>query len=109
VDDGLATGSTMRAAVEALRQSKPAQIIVAVPVGAADTVRQLHTEADGVVCLRAPVDFHAVSNWYKDFSQTSDEEVRGLLEEHSRMVAAAPTNRKLTCRPPGCDSTSHFW
>jgi putative phosphoribosyl transferase len=70
----------MRAAVEALRQSKPSEIIVAVPVGAADTVRQLQTEADGVVCLHAPPDFQAVSNWYGDFSQTSDEEVRDLLE-----------------------------
>jgi putative phosphoribosyl transferase len=80
VDDGLATGSTMRAAVGALRQSMPARIIVAVPVAAAETVRRLREEADAVICLSAPPDFHAVSTWYEDFSQTSDEEVRKLLE-----------------------------
>ena len=80
VDDGLATGSTMRAAVAALRQSKPARIIVAVPVAAAETVRRLRGEADRVVCLSEPLDFHAVSMWYDDFSQTSDDEVRRLLE-----------------------------
>jgi putative phosphoribosyl transferase len=80
VDDGLATGSTMRAAVGALRQSKPARIIVAAPVAAAATVRALREVADHVVCLRTPPDFQAVSNWYEDFSQTTDEEVRNLLE-----------------------------
>lgn len=83
VDDGLATGSTMRAAVEALRHSHPARIIVAVPVAAAETVRRLRSEADSVVCLSAPLDFHAVSMWYDDFSQTSDEEVRQLLEANA--------------------------
>jgi len=80
VDDGLATGSTMRAAIVALRQGNPAGIIVAVPVAAADTARRLAEEADGVVCLGTPPDFHAVSMWYEDFLQTSDEEVRKLLE-----------------------------
>jgi putative phosphoribosyl transferase len=80
VDDGLATGSTMRAAMAALRQSHPARIIVAVPVAAAQTARELRREADEVVCVSAPVDFHSVSTWYGDFSQTSDEEVRRLLE-----------------------------
>jgi putative phosphoribosyl transferase len=80
VDDGLATGSTMRAAVRALRQSNPARIIVAVPVAAVETVNRLRQEADSVVCLSAPPDFQAVSRWYEDFSQTSDEEVRNLLE-----------------------------
>ena len=80
VDDGLATGSTMRAAVAALRQNHPARIIVAVPVAAAETVLRLRREADNVVCMSAPLDFHAVSMWYDDFSQTSDEEVRSLLE-----------------------------
>jgi putative phosphoribosyl transferase len=83
VDDGLATGSTMRAAVGALRHSKPARVIVAVPVAAAETVRRLGEEADAVICLSAPPDFHAVSTWYEDFSQTSDEEVRKLLESAS--------------------------
>jgi putative phosphoribosyl transferase len=80
VDDGLATGSTMRAALAALRQSNPARIIVAVPVAAAQTARELRREADEVVCVSAPLDFHSVSTWYGDFSQTSDEEVRRLLE-----------------------------
>jgi putative phosphoribosyl transferase len=84
VDDGLATGSTMRAAVGALRQSNPAFVIVAVPVAAAETARSLREEADGVVCLSAPSDFHAVSMWYQDFSQTSDEEVSNLLESASQ-------------------------
>jgi putative phosphoribosyl transferase len=80
VDDGLATGSTMRAAIGALRQSKPAAIIVAAPVAAAETARTLREFADHVVCLSTPPDFHAVSNWYEDFSQTTDEEVRNMLQ-----------------------------
>jgi len=89
VDDGLATGSTMRAAVGALRASNPARIIVAVPVAAAETTRRLQKEADGVVCLSAPADFHAVSMWYDDFSQTSDEEVRRLLEASTAVSRTA--------------------
>lgn len=80
VDDGLATGSTMRAAVKAIRQSNPKRIVVAVPVGAAETCRSLTGEADEVICVNAPPDFHAVSLWYDEFSQTSDEEVAYLLE-----------------------------
>ncbi len=87
VDDGLATGSTMRAAVRALRQSGPQRIVIAVPVAAAETARSLRQEAE-VVCLSTPADFHAVSTWYEDFSQTSDEEVRRLLESASQ--AASP-------------------
>ncbi len=79
VDDGLATGSTMRAAVQSLRQSGPKRIIIAIPVAARETAHSLREEAD-VVCLSMPAEFHAVSNWYEDFSQTSDEEVRSLLE-----------------------------
>jgi putative phosphoribosyl transferase len=86
VDDGLATGSTMRAAVGALRQGKPARIIVAAPVAAAETARSLGQFADHVVCLSTPPDFHAVSNWYEDFSQTTDEEVHNLLEAGSHGV-----------------------
>jgi predicted phosphoribosyltransferase len=81
VDDGLATGSTMRAAVRAIRQSGPARIVVAAPVAAAATCRMLRTEADEVVCVNVPEDFHAVSLWYEEFAQTSDEEVRNLLED----------------------------
>jgi predicted phosphoribosyltransferase len=80
VDDGVATGSTMRAAVGALRQSNPARIVVAAPVAAEETARRIREEADSLVCLAAPPHFHVVSMWYQDFSQTSDEEVRNLLE-----------------------------
>jgi predicted phosphoribosyltransferase len=79
VDDGLATGSTMRAAVTAVRQQQPARIIVAVPVGAPPTCRELAAEADEVVCLRSPEPFVAVGLWYHDFTPTSDHEVRAML------------------------------
>jgi putative phosphoribosyl transferase len=87
VDDGLATGSTMRAAVRALRQSGPKRVIIAVPVAARETARSLREEAE-VVCLSMPADFHAVSNWYEDFSQTSDEEVRSLLASRSHVASS---------------------
>jgi predicted phosphoribosyltransferase len=79
VDDGLATGSSMKAAVEAVRALGPAQIVVAVPVGAPETCGALSQAADEVVCARTPEPFSAVGLWYDDFSQTSDEEVRELL------------------------------
>jgi len=79
VDDGLATGSTMRAAVMAARHQNPARIVVAVPVGAASTCGELGREADEVVCLRTPEPFIAVGLWYRDFTPTSDNEVRALL------------------------------
>lgn len=79
IDDGLATGSTMRAAIAALRRQEPARIVVAVPVGAADTCGEFRNEADEVVCARTPEPFHAVGLWYDDFSQTTDEEVHNLL------------------------------
>lgn len=81
VDDGLATGSTMKAAVKAVRAMNPARIVVAVPVGASDTCRALAETADAVVCARMPEPFSAVGLWYRDFSQTSDQEVRDLLEQ----------------------------
>jgi predicted phosphoribosyltransferase len=80
VDDGLATGSTMEAATMALRQQGPAAIIIAVPVGAPETVERLGRIADRVVSLETPADFSAVGQWYADFGQTSDEEVKRLLE-----------------------------
>ena len=80
VDDGLATGATMMAAVQALRTRRPARVVVAVPVGAADACRLLSDEADEVVCLRMPEPFHAVSPWYDEFPQTGDREVIDLLE-----------------------------
>ena len=79
VDDGLATGSTMRAAVMAVRQQQPARVIVAVPVGAVSTCADLATEADDVVCVRTPEPFVAVGLWYRDFTPTTDHEVRALL------------------------------
>jgi predicted phosphoribosyltransferase len=79
VDDGLATGSTMRAAVEALRIEGPNRIIVAVPVSAADTCHAFRDIADDVVCVMTPEPFYAVGLWYEDFSQTTDEEVHDLL------------------------------
>jgi predicted phosphoribosyltransferase len=79
VDDGLATGATMRAAVAALRQRGVAKIIVAAPVGAPETCREFEDEVDEIVCAIAPEYFQAVGQYYEDFSQTSDEEVRQLL------------------------------
>jgi predicted phosphoribosyltransferase len=79
IDDGLATGSTMRAAVAALRQKEPARIVVAVPVGAAATCAEFQSIADECVCAIAPEDFHAVGLWYDDFAQTGDDEVCELL------------------------------
>lgn len=80
VDDGLATGSTMRAAAEALRQMEPAKLVVAVPVAAALTCNNLKHEVDEVICIATPEQFFAVGQWYRDFGQTTDEEVRALLE-----------------------------
>lgn len=80
VDDGLATGATMRAALTALRQQQPAQIIVAVPVSSPVTCRELNAEVDEVICAMTPRPFHGVGFWYDDFSQTTDEEVRDLLQ-----------------------------
>jgi putative phosphoribosyl transferase len=81
VDDGLATGSTMRAAVMAVRQQQPARVVVAVPVGAPSTCAELAAEADDVVCVRTPDPFVAVGLWYRDFTPTTDYEVCALLEK----------------------------
>ncbi|MDT8404735.1 phosphoribosyltransferase [Sulfuriflexus sp.] len=81
VDDGIATGATMRAAIAALRQQKPRRIIIAVPVAPPDTIRLLRNEADEVVCLATPEPFMAIGNWYADFNQVTDEEVRQLLTD----------------------------
>ena len=80
VDDGLATGSTMRAAVAALRKMEPKSIAVAVPVAAGQTLQEFRREGIDIVCLRTPDPFEAVGLWYEDFSQTSDEEVQELLQ-----------------------------
>lgn len=87
VDDGLATGSTMRAAVLAVRQQKPHRIVVGVPVGAEDTCEMLRRDADEVVCAAMPRPFRAVGLWYEEFPQASDEEVRQLLDESRRLRA----------------------
>jgi putative phosphoribosyl transferase len=84
VDDGLATGSTMRAAIASLRPQHPERIVVAVPVAPPSVYREFKTEADEIICLRTPELFHAIGAWYEDFSQTTDQEVRDLLEQANR-------------------------
>lgn len=90
VDDGIATGATLRAAVEVARQSKVARLVVAAPVGAPESVAALVPEVDEMVCLATPYQFRAVSQWYRHFDQTSDEEVQDLLATAWRAQAAAP-------------------
>ncbi|WP_432812304.1 phosphoribosyltransferase [Pantanalinema sp. GBBB05] len=80
VDDGLATGATMRVAVQAVRQQQPARIVVAVPVAAPETCQELGQEVDQIICAETPQRFSSVGSWYEDFSQTTDEEVRTLLK-----------------------------
>jgi predicted phosphoribosyltransferase len=87
VDDGLATGSTMRAAVAALRKLQPARIVVAVPVAAPATCEDLVPEVDEIVCARTPEPFHSVGSWYLEFSQTTDQEVRDLLARAEHQTA----------------------
>jgi putative phosphoribosyl transferase len=82
VDDGLATGATMRAGALALRAQQPRRLVLAVPVAAVQTCEQLRADADEVVCALTPKPFVAVGVWYDDFSQTTDDEVRELLERH---------------------------
>ncbi len=90
VDDGLATGSSMRAAALAVRQQEPASIIVAVPVAASQACEDLRSEADEVICLYTPEPFYAVGLWYEDFSQTTDEEVReSLARAENRLAVSA--------------------
>ena len=88
VDDGLATGSTMLAAVQALRRQGPARIVVAAPVASPDTCELLKAEVHEVVCAATPEPFYAVGLWYQDFSQTTDEEVRELLARSATEVWA---------------------
>lgn len=84
IDDGLATGASMLAAVRGLRMQTPASIVVAVPAASPQAIEILKAEADEVVSLIAPYEFKGVGNWYEDFSQTTDEEVQVLLEEANR-------------------------
>jgi predicted phosphoribosyltransferase len=88
VDDGIATGSTIRAAVSALRQQHPASITIAVPTAAPDTCRMLESLVDELVVLTEPANFQAVGQWYEDFSQTRDDEVKRLLTEASGFMKA---------------------
>ena len=95
IDDGLATGSTMRAAVAGLRQWAPARILVAVPVAAPEACQELGEEADEIVCLATPHSFRAVGLWYVDFGQTTDAEVREFLDaalEQNRDRAGGPAD-----------------
>jgi predicted phosphoribosyltransferase len=89
VDDGLATGATMRAAVKALRERGAAKIVVAVPVGPLDTCHELEEQADETICLRTPAFFQAVGQYYEDFSQTSDEDVRELLSQAAQSTSSS--------------------
>ena len=81
VDDGLATGATMRAAIAAVRQQSPAHIVVAAPVAPVETLAMLRPLVDQPICLLTPAPFFSVGQWYRDFSQTTDEEVKTLLSK----------------------------
>jgi erythromycin esterase-like protein/predicted phosphoribosyltransferase len=93
IDDGLATGSTMQAAIVSLRRAAPARIVVAVPVGAKDTCGRIARVADEVVCVSMPEPFSAVGLWYEEFAETTDDEVKGLLAEASGRKAGSPAAR----------------
>ena len=93
VDDGIATGTTMRVAIVALRRQQPSRIVVAVPVAAPSTCEELRKEVEEIVCLLSPWELMAISLWYEDFTQTRDEEVCQLLEQAERLrttAAASP-------------------
>ncbi|MGC8639248.1 MAG: phosphoribosyltransferase [Isosphaeraceae bacterium] len=95
IDDGLATGITMRSAVVALRRQKPGRLVVAVPVAALETCEQFQNEVDEAICVRTPKPFHSVGTWYDDFTQTTDAEVRDLLAR-----ASARSRRKERSAKP---------
>lgn len=92
VDDGLATGASMKAAVESLRHEHAGNIVVAVPVGAVDTVFMLKQIADDIICLQTPEPFYGVGMWYEDFGQTCDEEVQELLANQPWVKALEETS-----------------
>jgi predicted phosphoribosyltransferase len=96
VDDGIATGSTMSAAVALQRHQRAKRIIVAVPIALSDTADRLRGEADDVIALMEPHPFHSVSQWYDDFSQTSDDEVHTLLTA----ISPPPESKNPNHRPP---------
>jgi erythromycin esterase-like protein/predicted phosphoribosyltransferase len=99
VDDGLATGSTMEAAILALKRQAPARIVVAAPVGARETCDRLRRIADEVVCVSMPEPFNAVGQWYEQFAQTTDDEVKQLLGTSSPSVAPNPQGRSVPADP----------
>ena len=103
VDDGLATGATMRAALQAIRQQRPARLVAAAPVGAPDTCQALRNDADEVVCDAMPQPFRAVGLWYKNFPQTSDDEVIALLEEarsvHEQRITSKAASAQQAKKP----------
>lgn len=90
VDDGIATGTTVRAALRALRQRRPQRLVLAVPVAPADTLAALRNEVDEIVCLRTPWPFHAVGQFYADFHQVSDDEVLAELDALASPPPSAP-------------------
>ena len=85
IDDGLATGATMRAAAMALKEQDPQKLVVAVPVSSAETCEEFASEVDSIICAETPRPFYGVGMWYRDFSQTTDKEVRELLERGRRV------------------------
>jgi predicted phosphoribosyltransferase len=89
IDDGLATGATMRAAILALRQHGPAEVIVAVPVASRDTYDKFRHDGIDIVCVETPDDFQGVGQWYEDFRQTTDDEVRDLLAAAALLTPVA--------------------
>ena len=93
VDDGLATGSTMRAAVAALKLQRPERIIVAVPLAASETCDEFKNEVDEIICLRTPTSFHAVGLWYETFQQLTDEEVQEFLRKADEVWASPNSDR----------------
>ncbi len=108
VDDGMATGATMRAAVAAVRQQQPARIIIAVPVAAYATCEEFAAEIDELVCMLKPEDFFAVGLWYEHFSQTSNEEVRDLLQEARHEQLATTQRRRKTRGAEGHEKSARI-
>jgi predicted phosphoribosyltransferase len=92
VDDGVATGSTLKAALRSLRNRSAKTVTVAVPVGPADTIRELQREADHVICLSTPDPFYAIGQFYDDFNQTTDEEVIALLRLRRQELSGKEAN-----------------
>lgn len=106
IDDGLATGSTMRAAIAAVRQRRPGRLVVAVPVGAKDTCTDLASEVDALICPLQPEALMAIGAWYEDFSQTTDEDVRKSLAAAIREDFAHAAHHDRSERHPGQSPSS---